>query len=367
MSRRAPPARYSPESISGPLLAWYRSEKRALPWRQHADPYRVWVSEMMLQQTQVTTVVSYYERWLRRFPNLRALARATEDDVLSGWQGLGYYARARRLLRGAQLVVRDHGAELPRDPEALRKLPGIGPYTASAIASIAYGAAVPVVDGNVERVLSRLFAVRGDVRAQPHKRRILSLAASLVPPDHPGDYNQALMELGATTCTPRTPNCPGCPLSQKCAAKQLGRQDQFPARRIRAKPDNAIVLSAFIRRGSRSLLVKLPSDARRWAGMWMFPSTEIETKAPRKADLVSAVKHLSGLSVRPLSNAGLVKHSVTRYRVALKAYDCVLISGRARPLGAAQVAWKKPEELTTLAMPAAHRRLSQLFLQRQRP
>ena len=193
-----------------------------MPWRRTRDPYAIWVSEAMLQQTRVSVVIPFYERFLRDFPDLPTLARASEERVLARWAGLGYYRRARHLRAAAALAVERHGGSLPRDPDAFAALPGVGRYTMGAVYSIAFGRRLPVVDGNVERVLSRLFALAGTREA------FWSLAASLVPARQPGDFNQALMELGATICVPRSPGCEACPLAARCRAKALGRVDDFP-------------------------------------------------------------------------------------------------------------------------------------------
>ena len=203
------------DAVRRRLLAWYATTRRDLPWRRTADPYRIWLSEAMLQQTRVETVIPYYERFLSRFPTPRALACADEQDVLRAWAGLGYYARARNLKRAAELIVRDHDGRIPSEPDALSSLPGVGRYTVGAITSIAFGKRAPVVDGNVSRVLSRLEAVRA-----PASAWLWDLAGRLVPPDAPGDFNQAVMELGATVCTPRAPSCPRCPLASSCTVSR---------------------------------------------------------------------------------------------------------------------------------------------------
>ena len=212
------------------LLDHFDGTRRALPWRSERTPYRVMVSEFMLQQTRVEAVIPYYERWLRRFPGWEALADAGEDEVLRAWTGLGYYRRARNLHRAARIVRERYGGELPEDSEALKRLPGVGEYTAGAVASIAFGRAVPAVDGNVKRVLCRLF----DLEA-PTAARLREKAAALVDPGRPGDFNEALMELGATVCTPRSPGCGGCPVRGWCRARAAGTVAERPARRPRGK------------------------------------------------------------------------------------------------------------------------------------
>ncbi|MFW5868776.1 MAG: A/G-specific adenine glycosylase, partial [Armatimonadota bacterium] len=227
--------------IRGLLLAWFDAHRRDLPWRRTSDPYRIWVSEIMLQQTQVDRVIDYYERFLVAFPTVEALAEAPIDDVLRLWEGLGYYSRARNLHAAARVIVQEHGGEFPRSPEAIRALPGIGEYTAGAVQSIAFGVPVPAVDANVIRVLARLFAVEGDVSAGEERRRIADLAAEVVPDDRPGDFNQALMELGALLCIPGRPGCLICPLSEVCRAKLRGLQATIPPPKSRAVHEVASV------------------------------------------------------------------------------------------------------------------------------
>ena len=211
-----------------PLLAWYDAEKRAMPWRLSTDPYRVWVSEIMLQQTTVSTVIPYYGRFLKRFPDVAALAGADEDEVLRLWAGLGYYSRARNLHRAAQAVVSEHGGRLPGTLAGLRSLPGVGRYTAAAVASIAFGLPAELVDGNVIRVYARLFALRGDPKSPALQAKVWALAAEHLDHRRPGDWNQALMELGATVCSPVGPECGRCPLAEDCLARRRGLQDSIP-------------------------------------------------------------------------------------------------------------------------------------------
>ena len=254
------------------LLAWWDAGHRDLPWRfpQHgADPYRVWLAEVMLQQTRVETVVPYYRRFLDRWPTLEALARADDAEVLAAWSGLGYYARCRNLLSAAREALGRHGG-IPSSPEALRALPGFGPYTAGAVASIAFAIPAPAVDGNVARVLSRLFRVPGDPRSPKVMARLTSLASALLDRDRPGDLNQALMELGASACRPRRPLCAGCPVASGCAARQGGRQEEFPTRVPRRKPVPMLVALVRVERGGRLLLRRAPEGGL-FPGMWGLP------------------------------------------------------------------------------------------------
>jgi A/G-specific adenine glycosylase len=265
----------NPAYIRRLLLAAYDAGKRHLPWRGETDPYRIWVSEVMLQQTRVETVIPYYRKWVERFPDIDALAEAEEDEVLRVWQGLGYYSRARRLHQGAQVVRERFGGSLPSTQAGLRELPGVGDYTAGAIASIAFGEVVPSVDGNARRVLSRLFDL-----PNPSLRELRGLAGKLVDPERPGDFNQALMELGALVCLPRSPRCEECPVGSECLALARGTVGERPGPKTRkAIPEvDVAVLVAVIRddSGTPCVLVRKRPNVGLLAGMWEFPGVELE-------------------------------------------------------------------------------------------
>jgi len=241
------------------LLHWYADNARELPWRGARDPYATWVSEIMLQQTRVETVISFYERWMQKFPDIETLAEANQQDVLSTWEGLGYYRRARNLHKAAQIVVGEMGGHLPQDAVALRKLPGIGRYTAGAIASIAFGQDEPALDGNIRRVLSRLFNLTDPVGSVQGQRRLWELAAKYLPSGKAGDFNQALMDLGAMICTPHAPECRSCPLEVHCKAYSLGVQEQLPVKKPRSQTPHFMVTAAVICQGHRVLIAQRPS------------------------------------------------------------------------------------------------------------
>jgi A/G-specific adenine glycosylase len=302
------------------LLRWYRRERRDLPWRRTRDPYRIWLSETMLQQTRVDTVIPYYERFLERFPSVEALATADEQDVLKEWAGLGYYARARNLKRAAETVVRDHGGALPRDPDALRALPGVGRYTAGALLSIAFRERAGIVDGNVRRVLSRWTADPdlGDARAW-------ALAEALVPARSPDDFNQALMELGATVCTPRAPRCGACPVPSLCRAAASDDPEAFPRARKRPTPRPVAALAALVERGDRILMVRRPSQGL-LGGMWELPSLEGDD-----ADaLVASIAERTGLHTAAPERVGNVRHGFTHRALTLTLLRLKPESGRPR-------------------------------------
>jgi A/G-specific adenine glycosylase len=254
------------------LLQWYRKYKRDLPWRRTDDPYRIWISEVMLQQTRVAAVIPYYERFLTLFPDASALASAAEQDLLAAWAGLGYYSRARNLQKAARVIV-----ELPRFPadySALRGLPGVGDYTAAAVASIAFGIPHAVLDGNVLRVLSRLVAERGDIKSQVVRRNLGALAETLLDRRRPGEFNQALMELGATVCLPKQPLCGVCPIRPQCQGREQGIENQLPLNGVRPRASRHQKYLLAIEKRDRILLWQRPVDSRRLAGFWELPERE---------------------------------------------------------------------------------------------
>jgi A/G-specific adenine glycosylase len=308
MSRPAAPQYPTPGIVPGQmraarraLLAHYDRARRDLPWRGERDPYRVWVSEVMLQQTRVETVIPYYRRWLERFPDVAALADADLDDVLLAWQGLGYYRRARGLHAGARMVRERHAGVIPSGHEGLRDLPGVGEYTAGAVASIAFGARVGAVDGNVRRVLSRLH----DEASLP-RRRLRALADAWVDPARPGDWNEALMDLGATLCTPRAPACGACPMSRWCGARAAGTQEVRPAsagmRRVAAR---ALASAVVVDPEGRGLLVRRPEEGL-LAGLWAFPDAEVGVGAAEGELRRAARRAARSAGAEPTRAAGIV-------------------------------------------------------------
>jgi A/G-specific adenine glycosylase len=357
LPQSTPESRHA-RAIGRALLDWYAEHRRELPWRQSQDAYAVWVSEMMLQQTQVRTVIPYFQSWMQRFPNVAALANAEESEVLHAWQGLGYYSRARNLRRAAQEMLRVHEGRVPEQVSQLLALPGIGPYSAGAIASIAYGHAEPLVDGNVIRVLARLFALRGDPNKVPLKADLWAYARALIPKHAPGDFNQSLMELGATVCTPRNPRCKLCPVANHCRALAEGLVELLPELPTRAKATQVHVVSAIATRGGRVLVTKLRPDAPRWAGMWLFPNAEVAAGEAPEAAVARGLFSTVGLRGEATGLLCVVRHTVTRFRITLDAYRTRVSGGAASPLTVSECAWKKPHELLELAMPNAHRRIA---------
>jgi A/G-specific adenine glycosylase len=337
------------------LLAWYDAHRRALPWRfpqRGADPYRVWLAEVMLQQTQVAAVIPYYERFVARFPTLEALARADEDDVLALWSGLGYYARGRNLLAAAREAVARHGG-LPASLEELRALPGFGAYTAGAVASIAFAIPAPAVDGNVARVLARVFLVEGDPAARAVRERLWALAGALVVEGRPGDLNQALIELGATLCRKPTPACGRCPVAPLCAARAAGRAAEVPPARRRAARVPLHVACAVVRRDGELLVVRAPRTGL-LAGLWQLPAAEVPPGADGALALAAALRARfgDGAAVGPL--VARAARVLTHRELTLEAYACRL-AAPSRTDAAARFA--PPAALAALGMSSAMRAL----------
>ena len=272
------------KKIADDLLKWYDHAARDLLWRQDKDPYKIWVSEIMLQQTRVEAVKPYYERWINRYPDVQTLADSSEEEVMRHWQGLGYYARARNLLRGVREVCSSYDGRVPDDKSAIQSIPGIGEYTAGAILSIAYDRAEPAVDGNVLRVFSRLYCISEEISQANVKKRIVELVRQQIPVERPGDFNQALMELGATVCTPRNPHCSDCPVMDFCMAFQKQQQTDLPVKRQKTKVKTVLLASVIIQQEGKYLLFRRPCKGL-LAGMWEFPTIEIEDDARIEAVL----------------------------------------------------------------------------------
>jgi A/G-specific adenine glycosylase len=309
------------------LLEWYRRHRRALPFRGTRDSYRIWIAEVMLQQTRVSAAVPYYERFLRRFPTVKALARAPESEVLKLWAGLGYYSRARHLHRAAKQIVARHGGRFPRDREAALALPGVGEYTAAAVLSIAYDEPLAVLDGNVARVIGRQLALRGDLRGPGRWRQLARMAQELMPPrgaGRAGQWNQAMMELGATVCLPRAPRCAQCPVQGTCAAFERGIQEQIPEKRKkRPKTKVALAAAVLLDRQDRTLLVKpnAGNGGEIFSRLWQFPAVELTNAHERewKRRIVRLLESRYGpaLEIEQVVPLGKLKHAVTFREITL--------------------------------------------------
>jgi A/G-specific adenine glycosylase len=354
MATRPGPA--EARTIRRKLLRWYDRHRRELPWRRRSDPYAVWVAEVLLQQTRVETVKPYFVRFLRRFPDVEALAAADVDDVLKAWEGLGYYGRARNLHRAARQVARDHGGDLPATATELRRLPGVGAYTAAAIASIAFGADEPVLDGNVARVLCRLFRVGGDPRTSGGRKRLTGLARRLLPPGAAGEFNQAMMDLGATVCRPAKPLCGSCPLEAHCRARHRGEQCAYPRKRPRRALPHHTVVAGLVRKRGRLLIDRRPDEGL-LGGLWELPGGKVRRGESHRAALRREVREELGIEVEPEGKLTTVRHAYSHFRITLHAYHCRHVRGRARPIACTDCKWIWPSRIERYAFPAANRKV----------
>ncbi len=356
----ASPAAGAPPAWAARLLAWYAQQRRTLPWRDHPDPYAIWVSEVMLQQTQVETVIPYFTRFLARCPTVAALAAAPLQDVLKLWEGLGYYSRARQLHRAAHVVVADCGGALPRTAAALARLPGCGSYTAAAVASLAFGEPVPAVDGNVLRVWCRFRAITDDPRTPTVRRAATAALAPVLRRVPPADFNQALMELGALVCRPRAPTCLVCPLAPDCAACQQGRTAELPARVVRAPTPHYEVAVGVLWHAGRLLLGQRPAGGM-LGGLWEFPGGKRQAGEPLTATLVRRFAAETGLAVTPGSVIGQVRHAYSHFRITVSAFACTVAAAPPPPTTLA-VRWVTPAEAAALPLGRAAQRLLALAL-----
>ncbi len=351
MADRCAPAP-EPAAFRRALLRWYQRHERDLPWRRDADPYRVWVSEIMLQQTRIETVIPYYGRFLDRFPTVAALARADQHDVLKAWEGLGYYARARNLHRGARQLVETGAGRLPESAEQWREIPGVGEYTAAAIASITRDEVLPVADGNVRRVVARVL---DEARLEPGP--MIGFLRAAIDARRPGDFNQAIMELGQAVCTPRSPACPACPIRSHCRALAAGTVDRVPERKPKRAVPHLEIAIGVCRRGSRFLVSRRRPEAM-LGGLWEFPGGKIERGETAQAALVREFREEVGIEVAAGSPLVVVPHRYTHLSVRLHAFHCrPKGNARARAIECAEVRWVTFEELHALAFPTANRKI----------
>jgi A/G-specific adenine glycosylase len=349
-SRQDKGTRSKDASASYLLLTWYDTNRRDLPWRakpgEVADPYRVWLSEIMLQQTTVAAVAPYYRKFLARWPDVASLSAAALDDVCGAWAGLGYYSRARNLHRTAQVIVREHEGRFPRSAEALRALPGVGAYTAAAIAAIAFGEAVAAMDANAERVVARLYAFNGELpKARP---QLAVLGAALVPASRPGDFAQALMDLGSTVCTPKRPRCETCPLSSACAGRGLGIAEALPRKAAkRARPLKRGAAFIALDRVGAVYLVRRPEKGL-LAGMLQPPLTAWNASFPEPPAALSEAPFTGRWQKKP----GFVRHGFTHFELELEIYVCRF---KNRPNG--EGLWMMPDEVARAPVPTVMRKV----------
>ncbi len=359
-----PPVPDAAPAWVGELLRWFRTERRPLPWRRRPrTPFRTWVSEVMLQQTRAETAAIYFERFLARFPDVPALAAASLEEVLRVWEGLGYYARARNLHAAARLVLERYRGELPRTECELRKLPGLGPYAAAAIASIAFGEPVPAIDGNALRVMARFLAIERPVRDAGVRESVRSVLTRVLRSVAPGPFNEALMELGAQLCTPRNPRCGDCPLRTACRAFAEGRTAELPVRRPPRRVPHYAIAVGIVWKDGKVLIGRRRTD-RMLGGLWEFPGGKIEPGESPVEAVVREVREETGLEVEVIARVCTVKHAYTHFRITLTAFECRWKAGEAVANSADCIRWAAPDELAEYPFPVANRRIIQALTAR---
>ena len=343
------------------LLKWFAANARDLPWRKTNDPYAIWISEIMLQQTQVKTVLPYWDRWMQRLPTLTALARARPKTIHKLWEGLGYYTRVRNMQRAAKIVQQQHGGEFPPAYEDILALPGIGRYTAGAISSIAFNQPKPILDGNVIRVLTRLFGIEGNPADRKVNEALWNLSEALVlhsarkpSANHASHFNQSLMELGALVCIPRTPRCSECPVASLCVAFRTNRVEELPHRPPKAPPTSRR-FAAFVAEDRGRLLVRQRPAGVVNAHLWEFPNLEI---VRGNGDVIHLAQTLFGLEAGEIEPLCTIKHSITRYRITLEVFR---VSGK--PCGPKNARWLLPAQLRKLPFTSAHKKVLELAIQ----
>lgn len=351
--------------IAADLLTWYGKHKRDLPWRQTDDPYRILLSEFMLQQTQVDTVIPYYHRFLDRFPTVYDLANAAGDDVLKAWEGLGYYARARNLHKAARSIAMDFGGTVPDTYDELKSLPGFGPYTTAAVLSIAYDRDYAVLDGNVIRVLTRLFDIGDDVAQTRAKNRLWDLAQDLLPKGEAATYNQAIMELGALICTAKTPVCDQCPVQEYCAAYRAGNPQRLPVKAKRKPRPHHTLCAGIVWHNDKVLITQRPQNGL-LGGLWEFPAGTQQGGESLQDTCMRGIRETAGIDVKIDDRYRTVKHAFTHFSITLHAFQCHYVKGRARPLNCDNLAWIGRADFSAYAFSRTSRRLID-YLQQDEP
>lgn len=339
------------------ILRWFDSNARELPWRESRDPYKIWVSEIMLQQTQVETVRSYFNRFVKRFPNVRCLAESDESEVLRLWEGLGYYRRARQLHQAAGVIVEQFDGVFPDSFDDVVSLPGIGRYTAGAILSIAHDQRLPIVEANTIRLYSRLVSYPDDPRSSSGQSLLWEFAEAILPTKRIGKFNQAVMELGAKICSPRKPQCLLCPLSSICPTHLKGLQDEIPVAAKRVVYTDVNEIAVVVRRQNKVLLRRC-SETERWAGLWDFPRFANETQRNTNRNITSKVREMTGVSVEPGRKLTTIKHGVTRYRITLDCYEARHRTGRLHRNS--ECTWTTAEKLVEFPLSVTGRKIARL-------
>jgi A/G-specific adenine glycosylase len=335
------------------LMSWYQKNQRPLPWRETSDPYKIWISEVMLQQTQVNTVIPYYERFLAAFPDIYKLAHADIQEVLKKWEGLGYYARARNLHRAAKIITSVHGGNLPDDPKTLQRLPGIGDYIAAAVLSIAFGKPSAVVDGNVKRVIARLETLDAPVNQPASHLMVKAIVQRLLDKNNPGTFNQALMELGALVCTPKNPSCGICPVQSFCKALKTGATDRYPVRiRARQVPEVHVTIGVVFKNDQVLITRRKPDGLL--GGLWEFPGGKVlENETPENA-CIREIREEVSLNVEIHTFVKRIRHVYTHFKMIADVFVCRHVSGRIRLNGPVDFKWIRLSDIEKFPFPKAN-------------
>jgi len=355
------PSSVSRHRLQSRLLSWFGRNRRDLPWRANRDPYRIWVSEVMLQQTQVATVLRYYDPFIRAFPTIQALAAAPEQEVLRRWEGLGYYRRAHHLHQAARSLAAKHGGRIPNDPELFGELPGVGRYILGAVLSQAFDRRLPIVEANTRRVLCRLLGRKLWHDPNGSERWLWQAAEALLPTHRVGDFNQALMELGALVCTPAKPRCGNCPLKKCCVACRRGLQCEIPGQR--PSPNEVVIqeVAVVVRRKNRVLMVQRPLTGR-WPGMWEFPHGQVGNGETHESAAQRVIWDLVGLESQLGPEIVTLKHALTRFRITLTCFEARYRAGRFRSRFYRKARWISPSRMQDLPLSSPQRRLASALL-----
>ena len=339
------------------LTEWYKKNKRELPWRQTSDPYKIWVSEIMLQQTRVDTVIPYYERFIKAFPTVHDLAAASQQQVLKCWEGLGYYSRGRNLHKAAKMISEQYGGTLPSTYEEISKLKGIGPYTAAAVLSIAFNQKYAVVDGNVIRVITRFYGISDDIRKTYTKKRVQEIADELIQSSNPGEYNQAVMELGALICTPKNPACERCPISQQCISLQRMQTDVIPYKSpINKSPHKEIAVGLIVNENNELLISLRPEDSM-LGGLWEFPGGKKEKNETLRQTVVRELKEELGVDVEVYTKFRDLNHTYSHFKITMHAFWCKIVNGRPEPKSSTGLVWVSLDSVDQYPFPKANKTL----------
>ncbi len=338
---------------SNKLIKWFEEEKREMPWRRNRTPYRVWISELMLQQTRVNQAIPYYQNWMRKFPSLKSLSNASQEDILKSWEGLGYYSRARNIYKSAQIIKSKYNGRFPRSPEEIELLPGIGSYTKAAICSLALNLDYGVLDGNVIRVLSRFFSYQKDITSPSSKKELQSIIDASLPKGRAASFNEAIMELGAMICTPTSPSCNRCPIHNNCDANSKNTVLEYPIKKLKRKLPHIIVGAAVIIDSKNRILVSQRNENKMLGGLWEFPGGKIEQGETIHDCIIREIKEELDLNIKIQDFILCVNHSYSHFTMEMHTYFTKIISGRPKSMNDQKFKWLYLNELRSLPYPNA--------------